>query len=72
MDSWTNLTSPEIEATINGMPGGVGGYLAGWGWLTFAKAIEERSRRIPSNSWLNAYGILKVTETIRRNRSVIV
>ena len=44
MDSWTNLTNDEIDATVTAMPGGYEGYLKSWGWLTFAKAIEERLR----------------------------
>ena len=44
MDSWVNLTNDEIESVIKGMPGGVGGYLTGWGWLTYGKAIEVALR----------------------------
>lgn len=41
---WSPLNESEILAVMNGMPGGSDGYLKGWGWLTFAQAIEERLR----------------------------
>lgn len=42
--TWARLTDDECAAVMNGMPGGCGGYLTGWGWLAFARAIEERLR----------------------------
>jgi hypothetical protein len=44
MDSWANLTNEECEAIADTLPGGVRGYLTEWGWLTFARAVEERLR----------------------------
>lgn len=45
MDNWANLTDDDIGAILhNVMPGGLDGYLKGWGWQTFARAIEERLR----------------------------
>lgn len=44
MNYWIRLTDEECSAIMNGMPGGVGGYLKEWGWLTFARVIEERLR----------------------------
>lgn len=35
------LLDEEIEAIADGMPGGINGFLKGWGWRQFARAIER-------------------------------
>lgn len=41
---WASLSEAEYSEVMNDMPGGLDGYLRGWGWLTFARAVEERLR----------------------------
>lgn len=36
------LTDAEIDAIAEGMPGGLKGFMGGWGWRQFARAIEDR------------------------------
>ena len=35
------LSAEQIDAIANNMPGGLDGFMKGWGWIQFAKAIEE-------------------------------
>lgn len=35
------LTDAQIDEIARNMPGGMDGFLKGWGWMQFAKAIEE-------------------------------
>lgn len=37
------LTDEQIDAIAEGMPGGLDGFLKGWGWRQFARAIEAAS-----------------------------
>ncbi|MBT2322564.1 hypothetical protein J7E62_09420 [Variovorax paradoxus] len=39
--SRAQLTEGKIEDIINGLPGGLDGYLKTWGWLNFAREIEK-------------------------------
>lgn len=40
-DAGAPLPEGTIESIINGMPGGLDGYLKTWGWLDFAREIEK-------------------------------
>lgn len=42
--AWIALTDAEREALIAGLPGGLDGFLKGWGWKHFAEAIDEKLR----------------------------
>ena len=35
------LTDVQIKDIAENMPGGMNGFLKGWGWIQFARAIEE-------------------------------
>ena len=35
------LTDARIDEIARNMPGGMDGFLKGWGWMQFARAIEE-------------------------------
>lgn len=35
------VTAAQIDSIVNGMPGGIDGFLKEWGWQQFAQAIEE-------------------------------
>lgn len=37
------ITDAQIDAIANGMPGGLDGFLKGWGWRHFARAILAAS-----------------------------
>ena len=37
----TKLSDEDIDAIANGMPGGLDGFMKGWGWRQFARAIEQ-------------------------------
>ena len=39
------LTDEQIDAIANGMPGGLDGFLKGWGWRQFARAVIDASGR---------------------------
>lgn len=41
LSTFTRLSDPEIDKVAASMPGGVGGFLKTWGWLQFAKALED-------------------------------
>lgn len=43
------LSEPQIQEVLDSMPGGLSGYCKTWGWLTFAKAIEEASVKLNGN-----------------------
>lgn len=36
-----SITDAEIDAIAEGMPGGIDGFLKGWGWRQFARAVLE-------------------------------
>lgn len=38
---WIGLTDEDRQRVFESLPGGLEGFLKGWGWLHFAKAIEE-------------------------------
>lgn len=42
--NWIALTEEERQAIVDAMPGGLDGFLKGWGWLQFARAIEDKLR----------------------------
>jgi hypothetical protein len=37
------LDEPSIHTLVDSMPGGLKGFLKGWGWLNFARAVEDES-----------------------------
>lgn len=39
------LSITRIDAIAESMPGGMDGFLKGWGWQQFARAIEAESRQ---------------------------
>ncbi len=39
------LTPERINEIAESMPGGLGGFLKGWGWQQFARAIEEEVQK---------------------------
>lgn len=41
------LTGEQIDAIAESMPGGMNGFMRGWGWRQFARAIEEAIQRPP-------------------------
>lgn len=38
----TRITDAQIDAIADALPGGLDGFLKGWGWRQFARAIEAR------------------------------
>ena len=38
---WNSPTLAEVESIITNMPGGLDGFLKGWGWLQFAREVEK-------------------------------
>jgi len=36
------LRDEDIDALAEGMPGGMDGFLKGWGWRQFARAVEQK------------------------------
>lgn len=42
--TWNALTREEQQAVVDAMPGGIDGFLKGWGWSQFAFAIEDKCR----------------------------
>lgn len=39
------ITNERIDAIAESMPGGMDGFLKGWGWQQFARAIEDEVRK---------------------------
>jgi hypothetical protein len=37
------LSEADINTLVDSMPGGLKGFLKGWGWLNFARAVEDES-----------------------------
>lgn len=42
--NWRGLHDEERQAVVDAMPGGIDGFLKGWGWKQFAQAIEDKLR----------------------------
>lgn len=42
--SWRAITDEERHAIVDALPGGLDGFMKGWGWQQFAQAIEEKCR----------------------------
>ena len=38
---WNSPTLAEVEDIVTNMPGGLDGFLKGWGWLQFAREVEK-------------------------------
>ena len=38
---WNSPTLEEVESIVTNMPGGLDGFLSGWGWLQFAREVEK-------------------------------
>ena len=38
---WNSPTLEEVESIVTNMPGGLDGFLKGWGWLQFAREVEK-------------------------------
>jgi hypothetical protein len=41
---WSDITEKERQAIVDALPGGLDGFLKGWGWQQFAQAIEDKCR----------------------------
>ena len=39
--NWNSPTLAEVESIVTNMPGGLDGFLKGWGWLQFAREVEK-------------------------------
>ena len=39
--NWNSPTIAEVESIVTNMPGGLDGFLKGWGWLQFAREVEK-------------------------------
>jgi hypothetical protein len=50
--SWVALTDEDRQAVHDSLPDALGGFMKLWGWLHFAKAIEDKARE--KNEALNA------------------
>jgi hypothetical protein len=42
--NWNALNDVERLTIVESMPGGLDGFLKGWGWQQFAQAIEDKCR----------------------------
>jgi hypothetical protein len=38
---WVNLTGAEIDKIAEELPGGLDGFMKGWGWQQFARKVED-------------------------------
>lgn len=38
---WSAMTMEEVENIISKLPGGIEGFLKGWGWMHFAREVEK-------------------------------
>lgn len=38
---WNSPTLEEVESIVTNMPGGLDGFLSGWGWFQFAREVEK-------------------------------
>ena len=44
VNEWKELTDEDRQAVVDSMPGALDGFLRGWGWQQFAKAVEQKLR----------------------------